>query len=546
MTVDSGDTPVLRVRGAAKAYGAQRALDGVDLDVYAGEVHALLGENGAGKSTLMKIIAGSVPPDAGHMQVHGSTVALGDPQRARGAGVGIVYQELSLIPPLSAGENVLMGRWPKRFGLVNWRGLESAAKAQLDRVGLGGRHHDRVDTMGMAERQLVEIAKALMGEVRVLLFDEPTSALSDPESRRLFDLIADLTGAGVAVLYVSHRLNEVLHLSHRISVLRDGRMRQTIDRAAATEQLLTSLMVGRGPSPTASGPDRIQPPADHEDGADAPARAWPADTETPVGTGPLVGTEAVAGTRPGPSSGARQEFALRARGLARPPRLKPIDLDIRTGEVVAVFGLVGAGRTRLARCLFGLEPATEGRAEVLGRGLALSDPGAAVAAGIGYVGEDRAMGIVPRLSVEHNITLASLNTVSHGRVLTPRRERELSERYIDELNIAVRSPEQTADTLSGGNQQKVVLARWMCSGARLLVLDDPTRGIDVGAKEEVFRLVRHLAEDGVASLYLTSEIKEARALADRLLVMSGGRVVAELEPGAAEEDVMAAAGGLHD
>lgn len=517
MTVDAGDFPVLSVRGAAKVYGAQRALDGVDLDVQAGEVHALLGENGAGKSTLMKIIAGSVAPDSGSIAVHGRTVSLGDPQRARAAGVGIVYQELSLIPSLSAGENVLLGRWPTRFGLVHWRILERAARAQLDRVGLAGRYQDRVDTMGMAERQLVEIAKALMGEVSVLLFDEPTSALSDPESRRLFDLIADLTEAGVAVLYVSHRLNEVLQLSDRISVLRDGRLRRTIERGQATEQRLTSLMVGQDTT-VSTGAD--------QDTEAASARTGAAATE--------------------PSPDARPDHALRARGLARPPRLRPIDLDVRAGEVVAVFGLVGAGRTRLAHCLFGLEPATEGRVEVLGSDRALRDPAEAVAAGIGYVGEDRAMGIVPRLSVEHNITLASLPTVSRGRFLTPRRERALSMRYIDELNIAVRSPEQTADTLSGGNQQKVVLARWMCSGARLLILDDPTRGIDVGAKEEVFRLVRRLAEDGVASLYLTSEIKEARALADRLLVMSGGRVVAELEPQAAEEDVMAAAGGLHD
>jgi ABC-type sugar transport system ATPase subunit len=492
---------LLRLEGVSKSYPGVQALAGVDFDVDAGEVHALLGENGAGKSTLMKVVAGSVTPDAGRMALAGEEISFGSPEAARAHGIGIVYQELSLVPPLSVGENVLLGRWPRTWGAVAWDRLHREAARPLRRIGFDVDSHRPVRELGMAERQLVEIAKALSTEVRVLLLDEPTSALSDREARRLFEIIRDLTESGVAVVYVSHRLAEVLEIADRVTVLRDGREIGTVDAHDVDESELARMMVGR------------------EFASELTERAPPAQ----------------AGDR---------RVVLRASGLARPPRLKPIDLELREGEIVGVFGLVGAGRTRLARTLFGAEPATEGSLEIEGKEATIDSPADAIALGLGYLGEDRASGIVPRMSVGANITLASLKRLAHGPVLDFDEERRLGQRYVDELAIRTSSIDRLAETLSGGNQQKSVLARWLCSQARILVLDDPTRGIDVGAKEEVFRLVRKLATEGVAILYLTSELKEARALAGRLLVMADGRIVAETNPQTSEEEIMAAAGGV--
>jgi ABC-type sugar transport system ATPase subunit len=483
-------TALLRVSGVSKAFTGVQALSGIDLSVDAGEVHALLGQNGAGKSTLMKVIAGDVVPDEGTVEVDGD--------------VGIVYQELSLVPQRSVAENVLLGRWPMRWGgrFVDWKALERQARGHLERVGFDIDPRTPVAELGMAERQLVELAKALSIASKVLLLDEPTSALSDREARRLFAIIGELRAQGVAIVYVSHHLREIVEISDRVTVLRDGRLVETLETAGLDEQQLAQLMVGRATT-------LIGEP--HEESAELASR--------PV--------------------------ALRATGVGRAPRLKPVDLHVGEGEIVGVFGLVGAGRSRLAKTLFGLEPATEGTIEVLGRERRIRSPDQAIAAGMGYVGEDRQAGLVPRMSVAANITLASLGRVSRGPLLQFAAERAEADRVVEGLGIRAASLDSTVDTLSGGNQQKVVLARWSCSGARVLVLDDPTRGIDVGAKEEVFRLVRQLASEGVAVLYLTSEVREARALSDRLLVMAGGRLVAEVEPTTSEEDIMAAAGGVH-
>jgi ribose transport system ATP-binding protein len=497
----SRSSALLRLEGVSKSYPGVQALAGVDFEVDAGEVHALLGENGAGKSTLMKVIAGSVTPEEGLMELDDEKVSFGSPEAARHHGIGIVYQDLSLVPPLSVGENVLLGRWPRRWGAIDWNRLRAEADRSLRRIGYQVDARRSVRELGMAERQLVEIAKALSTEVRVLLLDEPTSALSEPEARRLFEIIRDLTGSGVAVVYVSHRLGEVLDIADRVTVLRDGRHIGTVDANEVSEGELARMMVGRALA------------SELQERSAAP----------PTGERRLV---------------------LRARGLGRTPRLKPVDLELHEGEIVAVFGLVGAGRTRLARTLFGVEPATEGSLEVEGEEARISSPADAIGLGLGYLGEDRTLGIVPRMTVGANITLASLDRVATGPVLDFDEERKLAEHYVNELGIRTSSIDRLAETLSGGNQQKSVLARWLCSRARILVLDDPTRGIDVGAKEEVFRLVRRLAEDGVAILYLTSEIKEARGLADRVLVMADGRIASSFGPETSEQEIMEAAGGV--
>jgi ABC-type sugar transport system ATPase subunit len=495
--------PLLDAHGIEKSYPGVKALAGVDLSVDPGEVHALLGENGAGKSTLMKVIAGSVMPDAGRLLLDGDDVPFGDSEHSRERGIGIVYQELSLVPQRSVAENVLMGRWPRtRLRTVDWKRLQPEARRHLDRVGLGVDETRPVTELGMAERQQVELAKALSTDVRALLLDEPTSALSEREAARLFEIIRELKDDGVAILYVSHRLTEILEIADRITVLRDGQLVDTVPAEGVEETQLAQMMVGH----TTDLGDRTEAPA-------------------PPPDAPVV---------------------LRARGLARLPRLKPVDLELREGEIVGVFGLVGAGRTRLARTLFGLEPATGGELEVAGRQVRIDSPVKAIAAGLGYVGEDRAAGLVPRMSVASNITLASLTEVARGPVVDFGAERDVARRYAEELAIRMSSIDAPVESLSGGNQQKVVLARWTCSQARVLVLDDPTRGIDVGAREEVFRLVRELSVRGVTTLYLTSEIREARTLAHRVLVMSDGRIVREVPPETEEDEIMAAAGGAHD
>lgn len=495
---------LLAIHGAQKQYPGVTALAGVDLEVDAGEVHALLGENGAGKSTLMKVLAGSVVPDDGRMMLDGGVVDFGSPEEARERGIGIVYQELSLVPALSIGENVFLGRWPlTAAGTIDWRNVDREARRHLGRIGFDVDPRRRLSELGMAERQLVEIAKALSSEIHVLLLDEPTSALSDREARRLFAVIRDLKASGVAIVYVSHRLTEVREIADRITVLRDGHRIDTVFASEVDEARLARMMVGRS-------------------------------IESELERTAVEGRAAQA-----------DGVVLRARGLARLPRLKPIDLELHKGEIVGVFGLVGAGRTRLARTLFGLEPATEGSLELFGREVELSSPTRAIAAGIGYLGEDRTAGIVPRMTVAENVTLAALGGMSKGPLIDFARQYATAQQYVKDLDIRISSLDQLLETLSGGNQQKVVLARWLCSQAQILILDDPTRGIDVGAKEEVFRLVRRLAREGVALLYFTSEIKEARTLADRVIVMAEGRIVKTVSPETPEEQIMAAAGGAH-
>ena len=496
----SSAVPLLELQGISKTYPGVRALDDVSLTVEAGEVRALLGQNGAGKSTLMKIIAGAERPDSGTMLIAGEPVAFGSPARARESGIGIVFQELSLVPAMSVGENIMLGRWPGPAGAVDRKRTERLSAESLARVGLRVDPSTRLDRLGAAERQLVEIAKALSADCQVLLLDEPTASLSAPEAERLFAAIRELTAQGVAVIYVSHRLPEILEICDRVTVLRDGRHVGDVEMTDVSEAELARRMVGESVELTLA-----QNTAQAE----------------------------------------RGDVLLRAVGLGRPPRLQPTDLTLHAGEIVTVFGLVGAGRTRLARTLFGMESATVGQVEIDGKPVHITDPRQAIELGLGYVGEDRQAGLVRSMSVAQNIVLASLRRISGLLHLDRRAERRLGRQYVEELAIRTPSADQKVGALSGGNQQKVVLARWLCAGTRLLILDDPVRGIDVRAKEEVYHLVRTLATSGSAVLYLTSELREACALGDRVLVMSKGRVAAEFPPTPSEDEIMTAAGGVH-
>ena len=496
----AGGVPVLALEDVHKSYGSNHALRGIDLRIHPGEVHGLLGKNGAGKSTLIKVIAGVTTPDRGQVLVHGAPVVLGSPARAREAGVAVVHQELSLVPTMTIAENLQLGWWTSRGrpGVLDRAAMSRYAVEALQRVGLERHPDERIDTLGMAERQLVEIAKALTADVSVLLLDEPTSSLSDSETARLFGLVRTLKERGVAVIYVSHRMSEIFELTDRVSILRDGRVEAPARTADTDSRTLARLMVG----------DVVE--VVHE-----------------------------------PSNRTGSDVVLDVRGLEVGRRLRGVDLQVRKGEVISVYGLMGAGRTRLARALFGLERWTAGSAEVEGRRYAPRSPRDAIAAGLGLVGEDRTAGLVPGMTVAENIALGSLPRLGGAGLYDRRRSAALGEQYVSRLKIKTDSIARQVRTLSGGNQQKVLLSRWLCAGVRLLILDDPARGVDVGAKEEIFAELVAMCEAGASVLYFTSDADEARRLADRVLVMASGRIVAELPASASEASIVAAAGGAH-
>jgi ribose transport system ATP-binding protein len=505
------DDYALELSGISKRYGANEALKGVDLKITPGEVHALLGKNGAGKSTLIKVISGAETPDVGVVRVRGARAELGSPSRAKELGVAVVHQELSLVPQMTIAENIQLGTWAGKHGLLDRAGVRRAARPLMDRVGLSRDPDTRVDSLGMAERQLVEIAKALAGDVHVLLLDEPTSSLSDREAERLFALVRQLRSAGVAVIYVSHRLSEVLALCDRVSILRDGQIEPPIASASATERQLAALMVGE---------PRVC--------------AHPGDTVVEASVSNSIG-----------AVDHEAEAVLVVENLCVAPRLKDISLELRPGELVAVFGLMGAGRTRLARALFGLEKWTSGSARLSGRGYAPTATREAIDRGIGFVGEDRSAGLVPKMSVTENIVLGSLGSFRKKGQWDQAAARAVADGLVSRLAIKTLSPDYPVNSLSGGNQQKVLLARWLCTGAQVLILDDPVRGVDVGAKDEIFEELRSYVQAGGAVLYFTSDAAEAQDLGSRILIMSSGRLVAELPAGSPEDEIVAAAGGVH-
>ena len=484
--------PVLEARGLVKRFPGVVALAGVDFALRAGEVHCLVGENGAGKSSLIKVVSGLYDPDEGEVLLGGAPLPSGT-AAVREAGVATVHQEHNLVPALTVLENVMLGGWISRGGFISRRRMRDRAASALDRVAPGISLDHHAEALSPAEGQLVEIARGIAQDARVLILDEPTTALTERDAERLFRLIGELRDQGMAILYVSHRMEEIFALGDRITVMRDARRVATGPAAEYDQESVVRLMVG----------DDVQlyAPAEHTAG----------------------------------------EVVLEASGLTRAGEVHDVSLALRAGEICGLGGLAGSGRSELAELLFGASRPDRGEIRLRGRAIKLAHPLDAVRAGIGLVPEERKrQGIVEILGVGANIALGSLDRLSRRGFMRRRGERELAERYIRDLGIRTPGPGTPIASLSGGNQQKAVIARWLARRPDVLILDEPTKGIDVGAKAEIHRLVERLARDGVAVLMISSDLDELLALSDRVLVMRGGRIVAELDRSrASREEVMA-------
>jgi len=473
-----------------KQFPGVHALDQVDFDLYAGEVHVLLGENGAGKSTLMKILSGSIPKDKGRIFIRGQEIYHLTPERAQALGIGMVYQELSLVPHLTVAENIFLGQLPKtKLGIVNWPEIMRQAEKSLADLGVSIDPRLEVRQLEVAEQQLTEIARVLTRRPQILLLDEPTSALSDTERVRLFEIIDLLRGRGVGIVYISHRLAEVPLVGQRVTVLRDGRLIGTLAVEEAQEDKLVHMMVGR-----------------------ELAEQFP--------------KESVQIGRP----------ALRVEDFSVDGIIHNLSFELQQGEILGIFGLMGAGQIELARGLFGLIPHSSGHVYVNGQEVNIRQPQDAIKHGLGLLTRDRREGLVPMLSIPPNITLANVSQFPSLRLLNLRSETETAAQYRRDLRIQTPSLDRAVLYLSGGNQQKVVVARWLCSESKILIFDEPTRGIDVGAKAEVFALMNRLTERGVGIIMISSEMPEILAMADRILVMRGGQFTAEYQVGEATQE----------
>ncbi|MBM3852415.1 MAG: sugar ABC transporter ATP-binding protein [Verrucomicrobia bacterium] len=491
--------PLLELRAITKSFGGAQALRGVDFDLAAGEVHALVGENGAGKSTLIRIIAGAHPPDGGTVALAGRAVDRFDPAAAHALGVACIYQQPALFPDLTVLENIgLRLESGSPWRRVDWAGRRVRADQLLARIGAHLDPDREVRLLSMPEQQLVEIACAVGAGARIVIMDEPTASLTRQEQDLLHGVVRDLRRQGIGVIYISHRLEEVLALADRVTVLRDGENVGTHPTGVMTETELIRLMVGREISPI-----------------------------PPVGT----------------SFAGAVLLSLRHLGCAA-SGVHGVNLELRRGEILGLAGLVGAGRTELARVLFGLTPATSGEIVFDGERVALRSPSEAIARGIAYVPEDRRRhGLVLALPVEENITLAIHRRLFPGSWLRPTAERSLTLEYLRDLAVKCPDPAAPAGSLSGGNQQKISLARWLATRPRLLILDEPTQGVDVGAKSELHRMIRRLAGDGLAVLLISSDLPEVIGLCDRIGVMRGGTLAAVLSGKSDPHDVMAVALG---
>jgi len=487
--MESGD-PILRMEQIDKSFPGVHALDHVDFELLPGEVHVLLGENGAGKSTLMKVLSGSIQSDSGRIMIGGKTLHNLSPEYARELGIGMVYQELSLVPALSVAENIFLGKPQKsRLGIIDWRVMYREAEKSLSDLGLSIDPKTEIRRLDVAEQQLTEIARVLTARPKIVLLDEPTSALSDAERERLFALIRLLRERGVGIVYISHRLAEVPLVGQRVTVMRDGKVIGSLPVKEADEPTLVNMMVGR----------RL-------------TEQFPKEARAP----------------------GRRVFQV--EGLSVKGSLQGLSLELGEGEILGIFGLMGAGQPELTRAIFGLDRRSSGRIWVDEKEVRIQTPADAIRHGIGLLTRDRRMSLVPALPIPPNVTLANVSQLSMHRLLRLRSEAKMASEYVRSLRIVPSSLNRGVMFLSGGNQQKVVLARWLCSRAKVLIFDEPTRGIDVGAKAEVFSLMNQLTGNKAAIVMISSEMPEILAMADRILVMRGGRFTAEFVAGAATQE----------
>jgi inositol transport system ATP-binding protein len=475
----------LSVQGISKSFPGVKALDNVSFDVRPGSVHALCGENGAGKSTLMKIINGIYQPDTGTIRVRGEEARIKNPIEARAHGIAMIAQELNYVPEMTIAESFFLGRLPMKFGRVDWRHMRSEARRVVRDEGLDWSVNRPLSTLTVSEIQTLEILRAVYHSADVLIMDEPTSAIAHREVESLFAKIRALRAEGKSIIYISHKMDEVFELADDISVLRDGAAVSSQPAAQITRNQVIAQMVGRDLDHQQYPKERIE-----------------------------IG-----------------ETVFKATGLSREHMFEDISFEIKAGEIVGLAGLIGAGRSEVIRAVFGLDPLDTGTVEVEGRPVKLSNPKKAIAHGVAMLSEDRRLvGIIPKLSIKKNATLASLKRVVHGGFAHARQEQKLVTEYFQKMNVKAPSTETRIESLSGGNQQKVLLARWLIADPKVMLLDEPTRGIDIGAKFEIYKIMTELARQGRGILMISSELPELIGMCDRIYVMSAGRLTAELTP----------------
>jgi ABC-type sugar transport system ATPase subunit len=487
-------SPIIELREISKQFPGVRALDRVSFDVLPGEVHALLGENGAGKSTLIKIMTGVYRPDGGTILLNGQPTPINSTRQSQALGITAIYQELSLYPELTVAENIFMGRPPRtRLGFIDWRAMERQARELLHDLDAADLDPQRkVGGLSVGNQQRVEITRALSQDARVLIMDEPTAALTQHDVGRLFEIVRRLRKRGVAVIYISHRLEEVFLLADRVTVLRDGQVVGTKPVHLTSQSELITMMVGRTL-------DALFPKQEAAIGAPA----------------------------------------LQVQNLSHGCMVRDVSFTLRRGEIVGLAGLVGAGRSETALTLFGITPAERGAITVDGRTVAIRTPQQAMSLGIAYVPEDRKhQGLILPMTVRENITLAILNKLLRAGFVDRRAEQRITQEYVEQLRIRTPGIGQLVRNLSGGNQQKVVIAKWLARQPKVLILDEPTRGIDVGAKAEIHRLMSALAQQGLAILMISSELPEILGMSDRVLVMRQGRIVAEFDRAHADQEAI--------
>jgi ABC-type sugar transport system ATPase subunit len=472
--------PALRLEGIVKTFPGVRALDGVSFSVMPGEVHALMGENGAGKSTLMKVLGGIHQPNEGQIIVNEIPVVMTSPLQAKSKGIVFIHQELSLAEELSVAENIYLGELPmKSFGRVDWATLYARTDDILKKLKVGFNARTRVGDLSIANQQMVEIARALTVEAKAVIFDEPTASLTDAEKVVLFDVISDLKSQGVGIIYISHRMEEIFKITDRISVLRDGQYRGTLETKKTDEEEITQLMIGRKL-------DLSRSKSDHELG----------------------------------------DIAIEVQGLSCGKLFEDVSFEVRRGEVLGFYGLVGAGRTEIAETLFGLRDPSSGKILLDGEEVQITSPADAIAKGISLVPEDRkAQGLVLGMNCRDNMTLPQVSDLKAGPFVAEGAEVAIFDQYRDRLDIRTPGWKQLVGNLSGGNQQKIVIGKWLSMHPNVLIVDEPTRGIDVGSKSEIHNLIRELAAQGYAVIVISSEMPEVLHVSDRIVAMYAGRIM---------------------